>query len=80
MIFYYDHEPANRDNDYKSIQMASGTRFYAAKTENESYILQVSPEDCTGCDLCVVVCPAVSKEKENFKSINMRKKISESFR
>lgn len=43
--------------------------------ENESYVLQVSPEDCTGCDLCVVVCPAVSKEKENFKAINMHKKI-----
>ena len=43
--------------------------------ENESYILQVSPEDCTGCDLCVVVCPAISKEKENFKAINMHKKI-----
>ena len=43
--------------------------------ENDSYILQVSPEDCTGCDLCVVVCPAVSKEKENFKAINMHKKI-----
>ncbi len=43
--------------------------------ENESYILQVSPEDCTGCDLCVAVCPAISKEKENFKAINMHKKI-----
>jgi pyruvate-ferredoxin/flavodoxin oxidoreductase len=42
---------------------------------SESYVLQVSPEDCTGCDLCVVVCPAVSKEKENFKAINMHKKI-----
>ena len=44
-------------------------------SENESYVLQVSPEDCTGCDLCVEVCPAISKEKEDFKSINMRKKI-----
>ncbi len=43
--------------------------------ENESYILQVSPEDCTGCDLCVAVCPAISKEKDNFKAINMHKKI-----
>jgi pyruvate-ferredoxin/flavodoxin oxidoreductase len=43
-------------------------------SENESYILQVSPEDCTGCELCVEVCPAESKEIENFKSINMRKK------
>ncbi|MBC2837891.1 pyruvate:ferredoxin (flavodoxin) oxidoreductase [Robiginitalea sp. SC105] len=41
----------------------------------ESYILQVSPEDCTGCDLCVAVCPAVSKEVEDFKSINMHRKL-----
>jgi pyruvate-ferredoxin/flavodoxin oxidoreductase len=44
-------------------------------SETESYVLQVSPEDCTGCDLCVAVCPAESKEIENFKSINMRKKL-----
>lgn len=43
--------------------------------ETESYVLQVSPEDCTGCDLCVAVCPAESKEIENFKSINMRRKL-----
>ncbi len=43
--------------------------------ETESYVLQVSPEDCTGCDLCVAVCPAESKEIENFKAINMRKKL-----
>ncbi|WP_372916633.1 pyruvate:ferredoxin (flavodoxin) oxidoreductase [Salegentibacter sp.] len=41
----------------------------------ESYILQVSPEDCTGCDLCVAVCPAESKEIENFKAINMHSKL-----
>ena len=44
-------------------------------TKTESYVLQVSPEDCTGCDLCVAVCPAVSKEIEDFKSINMRNKL-----
>ncbi|MBT8259447.1 MAG: pyruvate:ferredoxin (flavodoxin) oxidoreductase [Bacteroidia bacterium] len=43
--------------------------------ETESYVLQVSPEDCTGCDLCVAVCPAVSKEVEDFKAINMHKKL-----
>ena len=48
-------------------------RPFTSKTE--SYVLQVSPEDCTGCDLCVVVCPAESKEIENFKAINMRKKL-----
>ncbi|AVR44387.1 pyruvate:ferredoxin (flavodoxin) oxidoreductase [Christiangramia fulva] len=44
-------------------------------SETDSYILQVSPEDCTGCDLCVAVCPAESKEVENFKAINMRNKL-----
>jgi len=44
-------------------------------SETESYVLQVSPEDCTGCDLCVAVCPAESKEIENFKAINMRRKL-----
>ena len=43
--------------------------------DQESYVLQVSPQDCTGCDLCVAVCPAVSKEDENFKAINMHKKL-----
>ncbi|MFH4963480.1 pyruvate:ferredoxin (flavodoxin) oxidoreductase [Gaetbulibacter sp. M235] len=51
---------------------AKGRPFDAA---TESYVLQVSPEDCTGCDLCVAVCPAVSKEIDDFKSINMRKKL-----
>ncbi|NNK11858.1 MAG: pyruvate:ferredoxin (flavodoxin) oxidoreductase [Flavobacteriaceae bacterium] len=45
------------------------------KKETESYILQVSPEDCTGCDLCVAVCPAESKEIPDFKAINMHKKL-----
>jgi pyruvate-ferredoxin/flavodoxin oxidoreductase len=44
-------------------------------SETESYVLQVSPQDCTGCDLCVAVCPAISKEIDDFKSINMKKKL-----
>lgn len=38
---------------------------------DESYLLQVSPEDCTGCNLCVEICPAESKEVAGYKSINM---------
>jgi pyruvate-ferredoxin/flavodoxin oxidoreductase len=44
-------------------------------SEEESYVLQVSPQDCTGCDLCVAVCPAVSKEDPDFKAINMHSKL-----
>jgi pyruvate-ferredoxin/flavodoxin oxidoreductase len=35
------------------------------------YTLQVSPEDCTGCALCVEVCPAKSKSEVRHKAINM---------
>ena len=42
--------------------------------ETEVYSLQVAVEDCTGCDLCVSVCPAVSKEDPNYKAINMMAK------
>jgi pyruvate-ferredoxin/flavodoxin oxidoreductase len=42
--------------------------------ENEVYSLQVSVEDCTGCDLCVQMCPAVSKEDPEHKAINMELK------
>jgi pyruvate-ferredoxin/flavodoxin oxidoreductase len=35
------------------------------------YTLQVAPEDCTGCGLCVEVCPAKSKSEPKHKAINM---------
>jgi pyruvate-ferredoxin/flavodoxin oxidoreductase len=34
-------------------------------------MLQVSPEDCTGCGLCVEVCPAKSKTEARHKAIDM---------
>ncbi|QTX33080.1 4Fe-4S binding protein [Aminithiophilus ramosus] len=33
--------------------------------------IQISPEDCTGCSLCVQNCPARSKKEEGKKAINM---------
>jgi pyruvate-ferredoxin/flavodoxin oxidoreductase len=36
------------------------------------YTLQVAPEDCTGCRLCVEVCPAKNKSEVRLKAINMR--------
>ena len=35
------------------------------------YSLQVSPEDCTGCSLCVDACPAKDKRQVGRKAINM---------
>jgi pyruvate-ferredoxin/flavodoxin oxidoreductase len=39
--------------------------------EEEHYTLQVAPEDCTGCALCVEVCPVKSKSDASKKAINM---------
>ncbi len=36
------------------------------------FSLQVAPEDCTGCVLCVEVCPAKNKSAANLKAINMQ--------
>ncbi len=35
------------------------------------YTLQVAPEDCTGCHLCVEACPVKSKSESKHKAINM---------
>jgi len=35
------------------------------------YTLQVSPEDCTGCSLCVEACPVKDKRQVGRKAINM---------
>jgi pyruvate-ferredoxin/flavodoxin oxidoreductase len=38
---------------------------------NQKYTLAVAPEDCTGCTLCVEVCPAKDKSQVGRKAINM---------
>ena len=35
------------------------------------YTIQVAPEDCTGCALCVEACPAKNKTQAGLKAINM---------
>jgi pyruvate-ferredoxin/flavodoxin oxidoreductase len=39
--------------------------------EQDRYTLQVAPEDCTGCAVCVDVCPVKSKSDASHKAINM---------
>jgi pyruvate-ferredoxin/flavodoxin oxidoreductase len=36
------------------------------------FSLQVAAEDCTGCTICVEVCPVKSKTEPDLKAINMR--------
>ena len=39
--------------------------------DDAHYVLQVSPEDCTGCQLCVEVCPAKDKSRVGHKALDM---------
>jgi len=52
-------------NSFKSVD-PKNSQFKGMK-----FTLQVSPEDCTGCGLCVENCPAKNKTNPNLKAINM---------
>ena len=43
----------------------------AKEYKGKKFTIQVAPEDCTGCTLCHVVCPARDKETEGRKAVNM---------
>jgi pyruvate-ferredoxin/flavodoxin oxidoreductase len=47
------------------------TPYKAPDLRGLEYTLQVAPEDCTGCNLCVEVCPAKDKANPRLKAINM---------
>jgi pyruvate-ferredoxin/flavodoxin oxidoreductase len=40
-------------------------------SQGMAYSVQVAPEDCTGCTLCVEVCPAKDKTQAGRKALNM---------
>ncbi len=47
------------------------TAYRAAEYKGKLFTIQVAPEDCTGCNLCVNVCPAKDKTNPKHKAINM---------
>ncbi|MCF7827267.1 MAG: pyruvate:ferredoxin (flavodoxin) oxidoreductase [Candidatus Marinimicrobia bacterium] len=58
----FDGAPATmKHTDAKGKEWAAGSQ----------YILQVAVEDCTGCNLCVEICPARDKTNLSRKAINM---------
>ena len=42
---------------------------------DQLYTIQVAVEDCTGCQLCVEVCPAKDKSNVSRKALNMRPQL-----
>ncbi|MCL2898193.1 pyruvate:ferredoxin (flavodoxin) oxidoreductase [Brenneria tiliae] len=47
----------------------------ARDMRGQKYVLQVAPEDCTGCNLCVEVCPAKDRQDPTIKAINMESRL-----
>ncbi len=45
--------------------------YKGAEYKGQKYTLQVAPEDCTGCMLCVAVCPVKDKSNPKHKAIDM---------
>ena len=44
----------------------------APEWKGMKWTLQVAAEDCTGCALCVEICPARNKTETKLKAINLR--------
>ncbi|MEH2385546.1 MAG: pyruvate:ferredoxin (flavodoxin) oxidoreductase [Nostoc sp.] len=42
---------------------------------NQKFTIQVAPEDCTGCAICVDICPAKNKFEPLRKAINMAEQL-----
>ncbi len=65
-------DPKKRDGDRPEgfLSMPWKTKEHAGL----EMAIQVAPDDCTGCGVCVDVCPAHSKEVAKHKAINMEPK------
>lgn len=65
--------------DAKELEKAPETlhslEVKARDMKGQRYVLQVAPEDCTGCNLCVEVCPSRDRNNVDIKSINMKPRL-----
>ncbi|MFN6538877.1 MAG: pyruvate:ferredoxin (flavodoxin) oxidoreductase [Nostoc sp. EkiNYC01] len=66
---YQVDELVNAPETFKSIN-AKDKDF-----ANQKFTIQVAPEDCTGCAICVEICPAKNKAEPLRKAINMAQQL-----
>jgi pyruvate-ferredoxin/flavodoxin oxidoreductase len=65
--------------DESALENAPAT-FKATNVKDKEYsgqkfTIQVAPEDCTGCGICVDICPAKNKAMASRKAINMEPQL-----
>ena len=62
---------------YDAAQLANApATFKSADAKDKElaglkYTIQVAPEDCTGCAICVDICPVKNKQETRLRAINM---------
>jgi pyruvate-ferredoxin/flavodoxin oxidoreductase len=62
---------------YDSKQLANAPATFKSTDARDKewhdlkYTIQLAPEDCTGCGICVDICPAKNKSETRLKAINM---------
>ncbi|OYE00858.1 pyruvate:ferredoxin (flavodoxin) oxidoreductase, partial [Nostoc sp. 'Peltigera membranacea cyanobiont' 232] len=66
---YQADELVNAPGTFKSI--GAKDKDFA----NQKFTIQVAPEDCTGCTICVNICPAKDKSEPLRKAINMAQQL-----
>jgi len=62
---YPESELANAPESFRSVA------FRSPEISGHRYTIQVAPEDCTGCRLCVNVCPAKDKTNAKHKALDL---------
>ncbi|MBI5326569.1 MAG: pyruvate:ferredoxin (flavodoxin) oxidoreductase [Ignavibacteriae bacterium] len=63
------NELANAPGTFKAID-AKDKEFAGMK-----YTVQIAPEDCTGCGVCIEVCPVKNKTNTSLKALNLSPQI-----
>lgn len=63
------YEPSALDSATSVLKTKS---FRSREVPGLSLTVQVAPDDCTGCGLCVTACPAHDKSEVKRKSLNLR--------
>jgi pyruvate-ferredoxin/flavodoxin oxidoreductase len=63
--YYPEEAAADAPESFRS------TEFRSRNNPGNLFTIQVAPEDCTGCGLCVTICPAKDKANPRRKAINM---------
>ncbi len=72
---------AIRMKPYREMELAGAPAGFQSRPwtgkefPHQNMTIQVAPDDCTGCGICVEVCPARSKSVAKHKAIDMRPRL-----